>query len=290
MARYEFWDPSNSDRLQALKDNSLFRNRLLPDIKQGDVFPAMRKRKIDFYFRGRKLCSFDGGEFRANIAYLAAFEDRPKGEIKEEEFRNLRVCSSFESGYPQIKKNIELHEQPESGGVFSLCRAHSLFNDSYSGPVGVLDVELSIEALDNTRSQDRIDLVLFHGEQKELRFFEVKTFRNKEIWPNEDNDVDVDRQIGRYRDQLTKRKSELLEGYQEYVSRMSFLLDVALPTPGSLDLEPDLLLIDFDGEQQKTINEILLPAFKNRFRCCLIGDPKRATAATLEKWWKNRAT
>jgi hypothetical protein len=287
VSRYAYWQQDDNCRLNNLTKQSFFQNCLLPDILTGTVFPAIRGKKIDFYFLGRKLCSFNGNTFQANVAYLAAFKNRPKGEITEDDFRGLKVCESFEDGYTQIKKHVSLFEQPESGGVFKLCKAHSCYRKEFAGPIGVLDIELSLESKDEERSQDRIDLVLFHLKEKRLRFFEVKTFENKEIWPTNDH-VPVAQQIQRYKGQLEDRKSTLLDGYKQYVQIMQHLCGSTLPEPISLDTDVDLLLIGFDTNQLKTIKSVLLPVFDKSFRSCLISGPQGATAGTLTKWWKNR--
>jgi hypothetical protein len=184
MSRYGYWESDNFRKLKHLTQQSFFKHCLLPDIVKGNVFPAIRGQKVDFYLNGRKVCSFNGAAFQANIAYLAAFQDRPNGEVTEQAFRQLTVCDSFEDGYQQIKNNIRLFEEPESGGVFKLCKSYSCFSEKFSGPIGVLDIELSLAAHEEEQKQDRIDLVLFHLEKRELRFFEAKTFGNKEIWPS----------------------------------------------------------------------------------------------------------
>ena len=287
MPRYDYWEAEHGFRLTTLMQHTLFQDCLLDDIREGNVFPAIRGRKIDFYMKGRKLFSFNGMAFQANVAYLAAFQNRPKGEITEEVFSQSKVCNTFKDGYSQIKAHLALYEQPESGGVFKLCKAFSCFAKTFAGPIGVFDIELSLEATDEDRSQDRLDLILFHLVERRLRFFEVKTFANKEIWPTNGNVAVVD-QIARYEEQLIQREQEVIDGYQQYVRLMNRLCGVNLPEPTYVDREPDLLLIDYDSNQYQTIQNVLLPAFDGAFRCCSIGDPKRAKPSTLASWWNNR--
>lgn len=285
--RYQKWYINDYHNLNNLKKHSLFQHCLLDDILRGNVFPAIRSHKIDFYLRGRKLCSFNGKTFQANVSYLAAFQNRPNGEITEDQFAQLRVCGSFEDGYEQIKKNIVLFEQPESGGVFQLCRRHSFYKTDFVGPIGVLDIEVSLEAEDEERSQDRMDLVLYHKERRQLRFFEAKTFDNTEIWPTK-GDALVVQQILRYTDQLKQRNDELLAGYGRYVKIMNHLCGTKLSHPLSIDTDVDLLLFGFDTLQLRTIQNVLLPAYGDSFRSCLIGKPRRARPETLATWWNNR--
>ncbi len=289
MSRYDAWKSDDCRKLDEVVVHPLFVSCLLPDILTGEVFPAIRKKRVDFYYLGQKICSFTNGQFQTNVAYLAAFQERPKGEVTEGRFRHLRLCETFKDGYAQIKSNIGLFERAESGGVFQLCRSHSCYAKSFAGPIGVFDIELSFKADEEGRTQDRIDLVLFHAVEKKLRFFEVKTFDNKEIWPDKDGNIDVCGQIARYRKQLATRKDSLLADYKEYVVLTQKLCGTTLPEPTEIDIEPDLLLIGFDKVQQKEIYDRLRPVFGSAFKYSLIGNPRSATQGTLAKWWTNRA-
>lgn len=287
MSRYDFWERDSFKRLTNLMTHPLFEMSLAPDIARGIVFPAIRGRKVDFYCNGQKLFSFTGDTFQSNVAYLAAFEQRPKGEITEEKFRSMKVCQSFRDGYSQIKANISLYEQPESGGVFKLCKKFSGFKTGDSPAISVLDIELSLESQNTDRSQDRIDLVLFNLSSKQIRCFEAKTLSNNEIWPR-NGDAKVRSQIARYTQQLRRRQESLLRSYKQYVRLMNRLCDVSLPEPESIDTEVDLLLFDFTSQQRKMIKDELIPEFKTEFRCCMIGSTDSAKPETLQKWWGNR--
>ncbi len=291
MPRYDHWADQNCRNLRALMDQELFKEKLLPDISGGAVFPAIRKKKIDFYFLGQKICSFTSNRFQANVAYLAAFQNRPKDEVTEEQFRELHVCHSFKDGYTQIKKNMRLFHKPESGGLSKLCKKHSFYKAD-SGQIGVFDIELSLEANGDEEAQvrngrqDRIDLVLFNKDSKRLRFFEVKTFANREIWPRNGH-VAVSDQIARYKKQVTDNNDVLLAGYKLYVKLMNQLCGLSLPEPAGLDKVVDLLLIGFNQDQSNRIKDVLKPAFRDAFLCRSIGDPSNATQRTLADWWRN---
>ena len=66
-------------RLQA---EPLFKEQLRPDIARSAcemragarrVFPAIREDRVDFYYRGGKLFSYDDTGFRTNLKYTASF-------------------------------------------------------------------------------------------------------------------------------------------------------------------------------------------------------------------------
>lgn len=287
MPRYDFWERSNGRRLAALKETALFVKHLLPDIRRGEVFPAFRGNQIHFYFKGRKLFGFSSRGFQTNIAFLAAFDNRPSGEVKESSLSKLVLCSTFADGYGQIKKNIELYVQPESREVAELCQQHSICRDN-SGPIVVLDVELSLESDDEDRKQDRIDLVLFNMQTLEIRLFEVKTFDDERIWPKGSGVASVVGQMRRYRRQATTRQSELLENYRQYVSLLNLLYNLDAPLPESIATSADLLVVRFDANQQQQLVAHIIPAFRNEFVCSYIGKASRASQNTIKnKWWKN---
>jgi hypothetical protein len=152
----------------------------------------------------------------------------------------------------------------------------------------VFDIELSLEAEQDDRSQDRIDLILFHTGERRLRFFEVKTFANEEVWPKGGGPAAVCGQIARYKEQIARREVELLDGYQRYARLMASLTGVRLPEPKSIDPDPELLLIGYDTPQQVTVTRVLEPAFRGLFHFRKIGDPRNATQNTLAKWWADR--
>ena len=289
MTRYRRWIENDYKRIKALKDEELLCKHLLPDIKDGIVFPAIRKGKIDFYHLGRKLFSFDGKAFRSNIKYLVVLDQNTSGEVTEKGLQNLKLCQSFEAGYEQIKKNTKLYVDPESEQVSKVCKKHSCFLAG-AGPIVVLDIELSLTAQEEDRTADRIDLILFNQESKQIRFFEVKTFKNKEL-KEANGHVPVMGQIGRYKGQVAngKKYQYLLESYQEYVEIINMLFGIKIPQPESIDRDVDLLIFDYGKPEQKILEEKIMPAFDNAFRVSKKGDAGGATKATLRNWW-NKAS
>lgn len=263
--------------------SSLFKDCLLPDIKSGKVFPAIRKSKIDFYHAGCKLFSFNGSEFRSNVAYLVGFERKLTGEVSERALAELRALSSFKDGYSQIKENTKRHSQPESKQVADLWKKHSCCRKEL-GEISVLDIELSLDARDDDRSQDRIDLILFNSQDLKIRCFEVKTFSNPEIRVKAGNVPVVD-QIARYRNQLETRSEELLAGYAQYVEIVNRLCDLRIPEPKSISEQVDLVVFEFTTEQKKKLIKQFVPTFDKKFNCHAIGQASRASQKGLNKWW-----
>mgnify|MGYP006928192585 CR=1 FL=1 len=287
MSRYKKWTENNYERIKVLKKEDLFDKHLLDDIKKGIVFPAVRGGKIDFYHLGRKLFSFDGRSFKSNVKYLLVLDQNTSGEVTEKKLKTLKVCDSFVVAYQQIKKNTKLYVDPESKQVSKVCKGHSYCCDE-TGPIVVLDIELSLTAQDEDRTADRIDLILLNTKTNQIRFFEVKTYKNKELKEVKGN-IPVINQVGRYKAQLAGRYNYLLRSYQEYVEIINILFGIKIPQPKSIDLDVDLLIFHFNSSEEKKLEKEILPTFDNEFRVSKRGDAGGLNQGTLQKWWKKDA-
>lgn len=301
---FQRWAVGSPD-LVALMQHSLFQNKLKADIESGDVFPAIRSGKFDFYFRGRKLFSFDQQGFRTNAKFgvvgrlgdvLAC--DLGK-EITEDDLADAKIEHSFETAYEAIKKNIELHKKDESRGVSELCK-----NFTYAKPqcedLVILDVERSLTALskddddaeDNNkkRSQDRVDLVILKQSTRQLAFIEAKCFINSELWPKNRKDPEVPQvvyQVRRYKEQLDQKGDEIVKGYGDYITIVNRLFGLSLDRPEHVLPSPGLLVFDYPTVSNKAVTD-LKRTFQTKYEINVIaiGSPSRATMNTwTEKWW-----
>ncbi|MBI2802613.1 MAG: hypothetical protein HYX63_20430 [Gammaproteobacteria bacterium] len=273
MPRYDLWEKLDFRKLQALEDSSLFKAHLMPDIKEGVVFPAIRGGKIDFYHVGRKLFSYTNQGFQSNIAFVVACQNRPKGEVVERDLGKLTLCTSFVAGYEQIRYNTTLYAEPESAQVSHIWNTHS-YCRSDSGAIVVLDIELSLDAKDDGRpGSDRIDLVLFDTISKQLHFFEVKTFNNREIRET-NGTVPVVEQIERYNRQVKVKQHELVAMYEQYVRIVNRLFNSELPLPLGVSNQVNLLICDYDGPQEIVLKNKILSRLPAEITCRKIGKAK----------------
>lgn len=286
MPRYDRWDKDAFCNLKKLEQAELFQKCLLPDIQNGVVFPAIRGGKIDFYHVGRKLFSFTNRGFRSNIAYVVAFQDRPKGEVTERDLEGLKMCTSFRDGYEQIRKNTRLYKDPESEQVAHVWNAHSCCRND-SGPIVVLDIELSLNAKDDGREgADRIDLILFDTTTRCLHLFEVKTFQNQEIKAKPTvGPAAVVEQIARYKRQLQNKN--VVEMYEQYVCIVNRLFDKNLPSPIAVSPKVKLLVFNYDGGQEEdAVKVITNQLLEHDIVCRSRGRAKGANQGTLKSWCK----
>lgn len=277
-----------SPGLNALMQHSLFQNKLKADIESGDVFPAIRSGKIDFYHLGRKLFSFDGQRFRTNAKFAFVLTHDRSGEVTEQDLAAAKIESSFEAGYQAIKQNIKLHRQPESLGVSDLCKQYSFAKKSNQFlDWVVLDVERSLVALTNPDESDRIDLVIFHRPTKQLAFVEAKCFANKELEPRDEEAPPVIRQVERYIAQVNDKAMQITDGYRTYTEIVNKLFDLDLPLPEKILPRVGLLVFEFDTSSKDEVAE-LQREFKSRYGISVIarGGLKNVEENTFsQKWW-----
>ena len=278
---------NGSDSLRRLRSHQLFQEKLLPDIPSGQVFPAFRPGKADFYFQGRRLFSFDGRQFRTSIKY-AVVVDEEGNEISEENLATLEAVRSFPSAYEGIKRNAKLYQEPESSGVARLWGAASFAHQDSTNDLVVIDIELSLTALDRD-GKDRIDIVFFDKRSCTLHFVEAKTFDNPEIRPTSCRTPLVVRQVKAYQAQIQERKDTLLADYAAYVELMNEVFEPSsrLPTPRCIDERVRLLVFGFNAHVESNYVKPLLSTLEEHGICCMSrGSLMNVKSPTLRKWFK----
>ncbi|GAB6081913.1 hypothetical protein JCM30471_08270 [Desulfuromonas carbonis] len=273
MAGNDFARTLKSEQIADLKRQELFLKKLLPDILSGEVFPSIRRNRIDFYYGGGKLFSFTDS-FSTHIKYASALTYR-RPYITENDLQNAIPIQNFLAGYETIKANCRLYSGIEAEAVSRLYANSSPFGKEAN--VVILDIEVSLRRQDETDSeqdswespdrttrrarQDRIDLLFFDKNSKTLKFFEAKHFSNKELWSEKGTVPDIRRQIGRYKNQIRDNGELMLKQYRNFVEIMWNVFDLdgsTLPLPEHLSKDVVLLLFGFDDSQKKRIKELLI--------------------------------
>lgn len=256
--------------INKLKAEPLFYNYLLPEIEGRNfkkrnglgVFPAVRKNRMDFYYKGGKLFSYSGrSKFTTHLKYASVIKKDGGNQYVTD--ANLQAISSFEEGYERIKENCSLYSGVEAQGVSRVYSNFSCARRKRSESVVVLDIEVSlkrgVEAEEvepgkaSRGNSDRIDLLLFDTKSGMLRFFEAKDFSNGEIRAIPGNEPKIVKQMSRYEKQLdtARVRKEMLESYTAHVDviKRLFRPEEPLPVPQDIDPVPRLLLFGFDLEQ-----------------------------------------
>lgn len=289
--------------IEKLREEPLFRNCLLPDIEgknlkkrngQG-VFPAVRKNRMDFYYKGGKLFSYGRSKFTTHLKYASVIKKDGGSQYVTD--ANLQAISSFEEGYERIKENCSLYSGIEAQGLSRVYSNFSCARRKRSENVVVLDIEVSlnrgVEAEEvepgkaSLGNSDRIDLLLFDTKSGMLRFFEAKDFSNGEIRAIPGNEPRIVKQMNRYEKQLITDnvRSEMLESYAVHVEIINELFgpEEPLPVPQDIDPVPRLLLFGFDLEQLtgKLRREVSRLEQEYSLSVYAIGDIKKANPRAL---------
>ncbi len=242
--------------IQALTANSLFQEKLHPDILAGKVFCAIRGGYVDFYYRGGRLFHFQK-EFSTHKKYASVIQSQ-SDYISESDFdRNIRLIRDFTEGYEQIKQNCSLYAGEEAEGVSKVYHTNSFVKQEQE--IIVLDIEASFRATEEDRKQDRIDLLLFNQKTRRLRFYEAKHFCNSELWSTVGTRPEVVSQIQRYQTQIVREKDQIIGQYSNYVDRINELFGCDIPAPEAIDEYVPLLAFGFDRDQlQGRIKKLLI--------------------------------
>ena len=242
--------------IDELKKEKLFQKNLLPDIKRGKVFPAIRKNRIDFYHKGGKLFSFDG-KFSTHIKYASVYKF-DKDYISE--LNEIKPIKSFSEKYNRIKENCRLYSGEEAEGVAALYSKSSYVK--CTDDVVVLDIEIALATQDSPehggpekeqkrRKQNRIDFLLYHKKKKILKFYEAKLFSNKEIWSKQGTTPKVIGQIERYNKQIKCSEKEIIKAYKNYVNIVNSFFNLTLIEPEKVDSNVILFIFGFDNDLLK---------------------------------------
>jgi hypothetical protein len=232
--------------IDALSASDLFREKLMPDILTGVVFPAVRVGYVDFYYKGGRLFEFKR-EFATHKKYTSVIKS-DKDYISESDFpQKIQMIEDFADGYKQIKKNCSLYAGDESIGVSSVYHKHPF--TMKDADIVVLDIEVSFKSQSENKKQERIDILLFNKKTRQLRFYEAKHFSNSEIWSNAGKRPKVVSQINKYEAQISGERDRILEQYSKYAEVMNRLFECDIPEPKEIDEKVTLLVFGFDRDQ-----------------------------------------
>ncbi len=236
----------NDELIKQLINSDLYKHKILEDIKTGVVFPAIRAGRIDFYHKGGKVFTFDKDGFKTHIKYASVYKSKDD-YISEAKISSLKRITSFVDGYARIKENCSLYAGIESSGVSYIYSKYSYV--SLTSEIVVLDIEVSLESLDTDKNQDRIDILLFDKQKKQLIFCEAKHYSNKEIWSQKGSSPDVVEQVQRYVKQIGAKRDYVLQEYGNYVNTANKLFSLNLPCPDNINQQVVLMVFGFDRDQ-----------------------------------------
>lgn len=252
-------------------------DKLLKNCGTGKVFPAIRNNQIDFYYQGGKLFSYNNRGFSTHQKYAAAIGDFYANYLTESEMQKSSLISSYDQGYDRIKENCKNYSGLEALGVSALYHKNSYVKED--SRVVVLDIEVSFG------SKDRVDILLYDLDERELMFVEAKHYSNSELWAKPGHTPPVVYQIERYNDIIDKHQQEIIDAYQNYIKIVNTMFKLNIEEPVGITQKTKLYIFGFDDDQKKgrLQNNILNNSEFAGISIYAKGNSKSVTADTL---WK----
>lgn len=259
----EFKRDATLELINKLKQEPLFKDKILPDIKKGKVFLTIRNNKIDFYHYNSRLFEYDG-EFKTHPKFAFVPVKYPNRYVTDE--KKVGEVADFYTGYDNIKERARLYTSVEAEGIHKICKKGSIFEISKQNEYIVLDIEIAftknneeeqlkgtIEQLnEDVKSQNRVDILLYNIKEQELLFVEAKHFTNKEIRAEET--PAVINQIERYNEIIQNNYDIILQEYSKHIQALNNIfrdeLKTELPEPKTLCKKCGLIIFGFDNDQK----------------------------------------
>ena len=260
MAKDEFIRKMGDELLEKLKNSPLFKERLLEDIKNGDVFPAIRNCYVDFYYKGGRLFVFDKHGFKTHKKYAVTPEDSLQNYVTEDHFNELASgTKSYVKDYKKIKENCKLYSGEEANGISSLYKYSYLRDEG----IVLLDIEIALKSENEEKDTDRMDILLFDKKDAVLKFVEGKLYSNSEIRSN--TYPEVVKQVGRYNVQIASKKASIIDAYSKYIEIVNWIFDLQLPLPLDIFPKTGFYIFGFDSYQRKLdLKENVIPKLNDQ--------------------------
>ena len=240
----------NDQKINKLKKEDLFKEKLINDIKKGNVFPAVRDGNIGFYSNGSRLFKYECNKFLTHKKYISLLISK-NNYLSEEDIKTAEIRDNFLDCYEDIKENSKNYASVESEGVAYLYSDYSYVNSNEG--VVVLDLEVNFKNKnDNSkRKNDQIDILLYSLADRSLKFVEAKEFSNQELWSKENTKPQVVNQINRYNRQINNSSEEILKEYETYIKKVNKLFNIDLPLPKRVRSECGLYIFGFGSDQKE---------------------------------------
>jgi hypothetical protein len=249
--------------VEKLKNEPLYKEHLEKDIKSGSIFPAFRNSRIDFYYKGSKLFSYNGTFTTHHKFASIIIHEHSKKYISDGDLKNARTINNFMEGFETIKSNAELYSGIESSFVSKIY--HNSNYVSCKDNIVVLDIEASfdntdIDENDSKNKQDRIDLVLLEKKSNSIYFIEAKHFSNSEIWSSVGTPPKVVDQLQRYNNQIGTKNVQIINAYNNYLRFADEMFGTELSRSPINKISPKttLLIFGFDSWQKNKFNQYLI--------------------------------
>ncbi|MDK2803892.1 MAG: hypothetical protein PWR23_896 [Peptostreptococcaceae bacterium] len=191
------------------------------DINNGEIFPALRDNRIDFYYEGGCIFQYESNRFSYNPDYF---------KYMGEKYITLDVTNQMFNGdsfglrtfYEDLKKGVknrftnknnEKTERQFLGELYKYTYAYKKSNTV------VLDIEIRF----NKGNGKKCDLMLYNNQLQKLMLVEAKVVGNKELVS--DTTPKVIDQVKEYSSWINEGVEIFTEKYSNYIEFMNSMFE-----------------------------------------------------------------
>lgn len=274
----------DQNKIEKIKKTVLWTNHLLPDIKAGVVFPAIRDEEVHFYYSGGCMFKYTGDNFKFNRSYfkpdyqtVTTKESWEKykinSQIYEKDYATLQfICKDivgfdFCKEYENIKEVVKQKFDNKSDKTESTKERQyleQLYPFTFSpknSDVIVLDIEVRANFRTNINKAEyaKCDLVLYNAKESELQFIEAKLSSDKRV-TSSGMFPGVIAQIEKYNSWFKEEedRDNILKNYKEYIFIINQLFGMNIAEPKTLKNTTKLVLFEgTDDYQKKHLNKLV---------------------------------
>lgn len=270
-------------KIKEIKKTVLWNNHLLPDIKAGDVFPAIRDEEVHFYYSGGCMFKYTGDDFKFNRSYFKPdfqtvttkenWKDyKITSDIYEKDYASLPfICKDivgfdFCKEYENIKKVVKqkFYKKNDEKSIAERKYLEKLYPFTFgseNSDVIVLDIEVRANFITKITNAEyaKCDLVLYNTLESELQFIEAKLCSDKRV-KSSGMLPEVIEQIEKYNSWFKEKedRDSILENYKNYISIINELFEIKLAEPNTL--KDTIKLVLFEGNdyyQNKHLHKLV---------------------------------
>lgn len=278
----------DSSKINAMTKTELWKDCLLPDILNGEVFPAIRDNVLYFYHSGGCMFRYSGNGFKFNPKYLKSEFQTPKvkkewekfevpTELLEKDIMLLKNISekikgfNFCEQYHNIKLVVAERFKGSEGTALERKYLGTLYPATFGEPnpttfgepkifdknnsaVKVIDIEVRANFETDTEKAEyaKCDLMLLNTETHELQFVEAKLCKDPRVSSNGDKPGVIE-QVKKYNSWLLKPedRENIVENYQNYIKIMNQLFDKNYEMPKTIKESAKLVIFEETDEHRK---------------------------------------
>lgn len=253
-------------QIDKMQGEELFK-KLKADVLKGEVFPAVRKNELHFYYKGGCLYKFADGSFKRDKNY----------EKYGDEFKELPP-------YERAKKENEEKFKNSLGGeaerqLLDRLYCH-IFNPEESSNVVVLDIEVNLGG----QVVKKCDLVLLNTQTDELMFVEAKVFSDSRVNVKPPHIPEVIAQVNTYIAAIKEQRQTILEQYARHVEIINTLFGTSYRPPKRL-VEPAKLLVYGTPHNPTKNGEYTIDKINTKLGASNVLWVKNNENATLDDIW-----